>query len=162
MKIELGKTYVNRKGFNVTIKERLENPIYSWLFKGSNSVYYGENGMMSFDGSEEMEGDLVREYLGPVTEEFLKEFDNLPEDGSQLQQSKYVQEAEDMVNSPSHYTQGSVECIDAIQSALSPEEFKGYLKGNVMKYIYRERNKGGTESLKKAQWYLNKIVEETE
>jgi len=63
MKIELGKTYVDRKGFNVTIKERLENPVYNWLFKGDNNLYYAENGMMSFDGSEEMDEDLVSEYI---------------------------------------------------------------------------------------------------
>jgi len=61
----------------------------------------------------------------------------------------------DNVNSPPHYTQGTVECIEAIQSALTEEEFRGYCKGNAMKYIWRERYKGGDESLEKALWYLN-------
>jgi hypothetical protein len=61
----------------------------------------------------------------------------------------------DNVNNPPHYKQGKIECIEAIQSALTKEEFRGYCKGNAMKYIWRERHKGGTESLEKAQWYLS-------
>jgi len=52
-----------------------------------------------------------------------------------------------------------IECIEAIEAQLTPEEYKGYLKGNVAKYIWREKHKGGIESLKKAQWYLNKLVD---
>lgn len=63
----------------------------------------------------------------------------------------------DLVNSPPHYRQGEVECIDAIRSALTPEEFRGYCKGNALKYIWRERYKGGAESLLKAAWYLAKL-----
>ena len=65
----------------------------------------------------------------------------------------------DNVNHPSHYTEGGIECIEAIEAQLTPEEYKGYLKGNVAKYIWREKYKGGIESLKKAQWYLNKLVD---
>jgi hypothetical protein len=65
-----------------------------------------------------------------------------------------------VVNHPHHYTAaGTIECIEAIESQLTREEFRGYLKGNITKYNWRERNKGGTESLKKAQWYLNRLVE---
>lgn len=59
---------------------------------------------------------------------------------------------------PTHYKQGSVECIDAIESAMDIEPFKGYLKGNVLKYCWRYENKGGVEDLKKANWYLNKLI----
>lgn len=68
----------------------------------------------------------------------------------------------DMVNSPPHYRQGNVECFDAIQAMLTKAEFDGYCKGNVVKYIWRENHKGRVESLKKAQWYLNKLVESYE
>jgi len=64
----------------------------------------------------------------------------------------------DNVNAPSHYRQGEIECIDAIQSALTPEEFRGYCKGNALKYIWREQYKGGDESLRKAMWYLDRLV----
>lgn len=63
----------------------------------------------------------------------------------------------DPVNRPSHYNQGKVECIDAIEAALTPEEFRGYLKGNVMKYVWRERNKGGSQDCEKAAWYLDRL-----
>ena len=61
------------------------------------------------------------------------------------------------VDSPKHYTQGGIECIDAIEAALTPDEFRGYCKGNVIKYTWRERHKGGMQSLKKAHWYLEKL-----
>ena len=64
----------------------------------------------------------------------------------------------DTVNHPSHYSDGEIECIEAIEAQLTPEEYRGYLKGNVAKYVWREKNKGGIESLKKAQWYLDKLV----
>lgn len=68
----------------------------------------------------------------------------------------------DNVNRPDHYTRGGIECIDAIKAALTPEEFRGYCKGNIIKYIWRERHKGGDESLQKARWYLNKVLEDAD
>lgn len=65
----------------------------------------------------------------------------------------------DVVNHPEHYTTGRIECIDAIESALTPEEFRGYLKGNIIKYTWRERQKGGVESMQKAMWYIRKFVD---
>ena len=65
---------------------------------------------------------------------------------------------DDSVNHPSHYTQGTVECIDAIESSMTPEEFRGYLKGCLMKYIWRYQHKGGMEDLKKARWYLDRLI----
>ena len=68
----------------------------------------------------------------------------------------------DMVNSPPHYNNGDIECIDAIKESMTPEAFKGYLKGNIQKYIWRYENKKGGEDLKKAQWYLNKLIKTLE
>jgi hypothetical protein len=66
----------------------------------------------------------------------------------------------DLVNHPPHYNgQGAIECIDAIEAQLTPEEYRGYLKGNIAKYGWRERHKGGTESLRKARFYLNRLIE---
>lgn len=64
----------------------------------------------------------------------------------------------DSVNAPEHYTASSIECIEAIEAQLSPEEYKGFLKGNVAKYVWREKKKGGTESLRKARWYLDRLI----
>jgi len=65
---------------------------------------------------------------------------------------------EDMVNHPKHYNKHGVECIDAIRATLTEDEFRGYCKGNVLKYTWRERYKNGLEDLQKAQWYLERVV----
>lgn len=66
----------------------------------------------------------------------------------------------DPIERPSHYNEGSIECIDAIQANLTKEEFIGYLRGNIKKYEWRCRYKGKMEEdLKKAGWYLNKLIE---
>jgi len=62
------------------------------------------------------------------------------------------------IQNPAHYTAGGIECIDAIEAALTPEEYRGFIKGNVIKYNWRERHKGGNESLGKAVWYLNRLL----
>lgn len=64
----------------------------------------------------------------------------------------------DMVNHPPHYTGGGIECIEAIKAALSPEEFRGFCKGNAFKYVWRHNHKGKPqEQIEKAKWYLNRI-----
>ena len=65
----------------------------------------------------------------------------------------------DMVNSPPHYNQAGIECIDAIRAATS-DGYEYYLQGNIIKYLWRYRYKNGVEDLKKAQWYLTKLIEE--
>ena len=66
----------------------------------------------------------------------------------------------DMVNSPVHYNKHGIECIQAIRATLTDEEFRGYCKGNVLKYTWREAYKNKDEDLQKAQWYLNKLLSE--
>ncbi len=67
---------------------------------------------------------------------------------------------EDVVNRPKHYNTGNIECIDAIKESMSSVAFKGYLKGNSLKYLWRYDYKGKqVEDLRKAQWYLNKLTE---
>jgi hypothetical protein len=60
---------------------------------------------------------------------------------------------------PSHY-QGEVECIEAIKASMPTQQFLGYLKGNVQKYLWRYDRKNGLEDLRKAQWYLNRLISE--
>ena len=64
----------------------------------------------------------------------------------------------DPVN-PSHYKQGDIECIDAIKASMTLAQFQGYLKGNIMKYLWRYEHKSneGLEDLNKAQWYMDKL-----
>lgn len=62
----------------------------------------------------------------------------------------------DKIN-PTYYKDKSIETIDAIESQLTKDEFIGYLKGQVWKYLSRHRQKNGLEDIKKAQWYLTKL-----
>lgn len=65
----------------------------------------------------------------------------------------------DPVERPSHYTQGGIECLDAIEAALTPDEFRGFLKGNAFKYLWREKHKGNAlQDMKKAVFYINRLI----
>ena len=64
----------------------------------------------------------------------------------------------DMVNNPIHYGTGDIECIDYIQDFLTEEEYIGYLRGNIAKYLHRWRYKNGLEDLKKSEWYGAKLI----
>lgn len=64
----------------------------------------------------------------------------------------------DVVNHPKHYTQGNIETIEYMESALTAEEFCGGCKMNVLKYVSREKHKNGIEDLKKARWYLDRLI----
>lgn len=67
----------------------------------------------------------------------------------------------DMVNHPPHYTVGGIECIDAIKAATTGlSGFEAYLTGTVIKYIWRWNHKNGEEDLRKAIWYINRLIEE--
>jgi hypothetical protein len=62
----------------------------------------------------------------------------------------------DMVNSPPHYTKGGIETIDYIQAKLSPEEYRGYLRGNLLKYASRLGEKDSDDA-GKASWYAQRL-----
>lgn len=65
----------------------------------------------------------------------------------------------DMVNHPPHYATTRIECIDAIGAMTEPMPGEvGYLAGNVIKYVWRHRQKAPVESLKKARWYLDRLI----
>ena len=92
-------------------------------------------------------------------------YDGWPWAATEFVVSNYSESVEDSdpVNRPSHYTAGGIECIDAIKSSMSTEAFLGFLKGNVQKYMWRyEKKVAPVEDLKKAQWYLSKLIEEQE
>jgi hypothetical protein len=64
----------------------------------------------------------------------------------------------DIVNHPQHYTHGGIETIDYLQAKMTKEQFEGYLLGNILKYVSRYPHKNGIEDLRKAEWYLNKLL----
>ena len=70
---------------------------------------------------------------------------------------------EDMVNHPSHYTQGKIECIEAIKyinNKLHMEGYEGYCLGNFIKYTWRCNYKNGWEDIDKAIFYLKELLTE--
>lgn len=70
-----------------------------------------------------------------------------------------TEQQSDMVNNPTHYTHGAIECIDAIEAALGPEGFIAFLRGNIIKYNWRCKHKAGLEDIEKARWYVNKLID---
>lgn len=69
--------------------------------------------------------------------------------------------APELINHPAHYTQGDIECIDAIRASMTKEAFCGYCKGNAIKYLWRCGLKDvAVQELKKAQWYINRLIQE--
>ena len=88
----------------------------------------------------------------------VRNMDNM--NGQEIFSGEYgiKQDGVDMVNHPPHYNKYGVECIEALRSACG-EGFEYYLQGNVMKYLWRYRYKNGIEDLKKANWYLELLME---
>ena len=86
--------------------------------------------------------------------EFVKEYQE------KVRQNEMIEKCvpNDNVSHPSHYTQGGIECIEAIKASMNGVQYQGYLKGNCMKYIWRWRIKGGVEDLKKARVYLDWLI----
>jgi hypothetical protein len=71
---------------------------------------------------------------------------------------KKAGQANDNVNHPLHYNQAGIECLDAIAAATG-DGYEHYLQGNILKYLWRYRYKNGLEDLKKAQFYLDRLIE---
>ena len=75
-----------------------------------------------------------------------------------VERNDEVEPTNDAVQHPSHYTHGGIECIEAIRASMTADGFCDYCKGNIIKYIWRWRDKGGVEDLKKASVYLNWLI----
>lgn len=66
----------------------------------------------------------------------------------------------DAIN-PDHYKQGGIECIDAMKASMTAEQFQGYLKGQVIKYLWRLGLKdAAVQDARKAKWYLDRLIVE--
>ena len=101
---------------------------------------------------EERDESRDEEYSRKLTERVRAEMLNKPR-GSVC----------DMVNHPSHYTQGSIECIDAIKAAVTGlTGMEAVCTGNIIRYIWRWKYKNGLEDVKKCRWYIDKLIKELE
>lgn len=89
--------------------------------------------------------------------EELPFMDSLNDQYAEIEQVR--QATKDNVNHPSHYTQGKVECIDALESAtIGKSGIEAVCVANVVKYLWRYEEKNGVEDVKKAQFYLNRLL----
>lgn len=87
----------------------------------------------------------------------MKEYERMV--NNYLSSTQDYMDKKDDVNSPTHYNQYGIECIDSIEASMTKEEFIGYLKGNVEKYVWRYRYKGQPlKDLRKAEWYLKRLI----
>jgi len=95
---------------------------------------------------------MIRKKISEVSDEMRKKMEG--------NQPKFLsgKTKEDMVNHPPHYNKAGIETIEAIK-AMTDDGFEYYLQGNIMKYLWRYRYKNGAEDLKKAQWYLNELID---
>ena len=103
------------------------------------------------------QGDSIDDQMRKV-QDFGEETESIMTKG--VYPGEEYKEEHDPVNHPSHYNQFGIECLDAIEASMPPVEFRGYLKGNCQKYIWRYVYKGKpVEDLEKAAFYLNKLIE---
>tara|TARA_Y100001963_G_scaffold111580_1_gene154379 strand:- start:527 stop:997 length:471 start_codon:yes stop_codon:yes gene_type:complete len=110
---------------------------------------YNKNGMTDQESLNALDTKMETDILEPE-KPYHHQTDHIANVAKQL---------DDNVNSPSHYNSGAVECIDAIEAMLSPEEYIGYLRGNSLKYRWRFRYKGKpVEDIKKANWYEERLL----
>ena len=92
--------------------------------------------------------ELIKKRYNEVGNQVAKE---------QAQMQSDHRQTMDMVNHPPHYNKNGIETIDAIES-VTEEGFEYYLQGNILKYLWRYRYKNGAEDLRKARWYLDKLI----
>ena len=114
------------------------------------------------DATPEMWDRLRQKYAAVIMEDEVTEEEKKEGVGTFPKELyKEPKESVDNVNNPQHYNSGNIECIEAIAESMSNEQFRGYLKGNCMKYLWRYDYKGkAAEDLQKAGWYLNKLIKE--
>jgi hypothetical protein len=91
------------------------------------------------------------------TPEGYEYWDKISEGGIKLLKTITPEEFYNDAINPDHY-KNAIETIDAIEASMTPEAFRGYLKGNVIKYVTRYEKKNGLEDLKKGDWYLSKLI----
>jgi hypothetical protein len=143
----IGTKYKPRTAFNPRLKQRLgPKPKNRKVTEERLKV------VMVKKGKPEMEAPKFGDNIGGLV---------LTDMGGGM--ARFVKPPEsDPVNSPAHYTVGNIETIDYIQAKLTPEEFKGYLKGNVLKYASRAGHKGNAmEDAGKLAWYANRLAEQS-
>lgn len=123
------------------------------LYDEQTDVFTDDNGCV-FD---EMDEQMIEKIYG-----WYKELDPATCENAEAECCDKEPDV-DMVNHPSHYTQGGIECIDCIKSAtVGKVGIEAFCVGNAIKYLFRYEEKNGVEDVKKARWYINRLIEELE
>ena len=157
MKLQADCVYKTRNGDEVKIQSVAGNTSWGRLkSEGYDTVrsFCTHTGSYTFDESRPCDWDIV-ELLGrEVKIGNVLDFTDFESDAVVNEPAPVYDEVEH----PEHYTSGGIECIEAIRAALTPEEFRGYCKGAMIKYIWRERLKQGNTSIEKAVWYGREML----
>ena len=126
------------------------------MFKAVDKVKHKEQGMgvgeikrVLHDGSYQV--DFGKHGVFKLHDDMLKEAGSV------------VDKTNDAVQHPSHYTQGKVECIEALESATAGlSGIEAVCTANAIKYLWRYKHKNGVQDVKKAQWYINHLIKHLE
>lgn len=102
---------------------------------------------------------LLEKFSGGV----ICDFDEWPDDKLAIAYDHVYKNSPDMVNHPKHYTQGSIECIDALKAAtVGKRGIEAVCVANIIKYLWRYEEKNGIEDVRKAKWYIERLLKELE
>lgn len=127
---------------------------------------YVRNKLKSIDEKQEAKPSVPLENVGSIIikePSKAKELAAALKDSTSMTMTATARDKErDNVNHPKHYCKGGLECIQVIKAQLTPEQYKGYLYGNVLKYMWRWQDKNGLEDLRKAAKYLEWLIKEIE
>lgn len=131
--------------------------IFTTVVYGRNIISLNEGNTYHFPNHKEITLPELRAMVNQDQDEpFLTPETTLNDQYAKIEEVR--QALRDNVNNPSHYADSAIECIDAMEAMMTPEQFIGYLRGNLFKYQWRYEKKNGIEDLKKAQWYLEKLT----
>jgi len=95
-----------------------------------------------------------------IDEATPKEWDKVNKSKTFTGKLFHPEDTHNPVTQPDHYNKGAIEAIEAIKASMHPQEYKGYLKGNCLKYLWRYEYKNGVEDLRKARVYLDWLIKE--
>ena len=102
---------------------------------------------------------LLEKFSGGV----MCDFDEWSDDKLAIAYDHVYKNSPDMVNHPKHYTQGGIECIDALKAAtVGKRGIEAVCVANVIKYLWRYEEKNGIEDVRKAKWYVERLLSELE
>ena len=127
-------------------------------FTGTNEHRVRTNESYAKGGFEPMRqiGNAFDEFCKATDDTFGKRRGDMKDRENNAERND---DKQDRVNHPSHYTSGKVECIDAIESAtINLRGIEAVCTANIIKYVWRWKQKNGTEDLRKAQWYLERLI----